>query len=119
MISKSDAEFPFTSDLEVEIPSRKKPTEGGLYISPENKSEARAWVEILREGHKTRHFDEVYVKFPEAEQKYKIKAKVTHRPFDEINLVLDKSLEEEQKTGIKTEATRDESLSKILNSLLP
>jgi hypothetical protein len=111
LFSKTDVDFPFTGDFKVEIPSRKKPTEGGFYISPGNKSEARAWVEILRNGHKIRQFDDVYVRFPEAEQKYKIRAKVTHRPFDEVYLTLDRSLEAEQKTEIKTEATQNEQLS--------
>jgi hypothetical protein len=118
LFSKADAEFPFKGDFEVEIPSRKKPTEGGLYVSPENKSEARAWVEVLSNGHKTRHFDEVYVKFPEAEQKYKIKAKVTHRPFDEVYLTFDRSLKTEQKTEIKTEAIQNERLSENFEFLV-
>jgi hypothetical protein len=58
---------------------------GGLFVDPKNENEASAWVNVLGNDLTMRNFEKVYVRFPEKEQEYKIKALVTQYNFPPEN----------------------------------
>lgn len=61
--------------------SNIKPSSGGLFVDSKNRNEARAWVEILGNDLTIGNFKKMYARFPEKEQEYKIKARVTQYNF--------------------------------------
>lgn len=63
------------------LPSKYKPTRGGLFVDRENETEVWAWIDALGNDLIMRRFDKVYVKFPEKEQEYKITGRITQHNF--------------------------------------
>jgi hypothetical protein len=58
---------------------------GGLFVDDEDKTVARAWIEILGNDLVMRKFSKIYVRFPEKEQEYKIEARITQHDFPPKN----------------------------------
>lgn len=54
---------------------------GGLIVDSENELQALAWIDILGNDLTMRKFQKIYVRFPEAEQTYRIRAEVTQHNF--------------------------------------
>lgn len=57
-----------------------RPTSGGLFVD-EQKTEAHAWIETLGNDLSMKSFDEVYVRFLEIKQQYKIRGRVIQYDF--------------------------------------
>lgn len=62
-------------------PFVSNPNNGGLFVDDDNKSIARAWIDILGNDLTIGKFEKVYVRFPEKEQDYLIKARITQHRF--------------------------------------
>ena len=65
--------------------SKYKPSSGGLFVDSEDRSEAWAWIDNLGNDLMMRKFEKVYVRFPEKEQQYIIKARIIQHNFPPEN----------------------------------
>lgn len=63
----------------------QNPTSGGLFVDDEDKTVARAWIDSLGNDLVMRKFGKIYVRFPEKEQEYEIKARIIQHSFPPKN----------------------------------
>jgi hypothetical protein len=54
---------------------------GGLFVDEDNRSVAYAWIDVLGNDLTMRKFQKIYIRFPEKEQDYLIKASITQHGF--------------------------------------
>jgi len=70
----------------------------GLFVDKDNKSVAYAWIDTLGNDLTMRKFQKIYVRFPEKEQTYLIKAHITQHRFPpsefEFTIKVDPKIEE-------------------------
>jgi hypothetical protein len=62
------------------VPTRSSSI-GGLFVNNKNKHDAMARVEVLGNDLQVKDFEKIYVRFPEKEQEYVVKAQVTYHNF--------------------------------------
>jgi len=79
-------------------PFVSNPNHGGLFVDEDIKSVARAWINILGNDLTLGKFEKIYVRFPEKEQDYLIKARITQHRFPpseyEFKIKVDPKIEE-------------------------
>jgi hypothetical protein len=66
---------------------------GGLFVHDEGKLEANGWIDTLGNDLAFKSFDEVYVRFPETEQQYKIRGHIIQHNFPLVDFEFTISVE--------------------------